>query len=289
MAYRSRAYGYGRARRPLRRNGRFVLSRAKTQRYATTKRRVYRRRTTRRRPMTRRSILNVTSRKKQDKRATERQRLTGTNDPATVDDPSSRTSTNCFMRGLRENITLSLLSSHPWVWRRICFKFFGDSFDRNALDPALANIFAQFSVLTSSGYGRAISTFDDTNAFANDLRTRMQAYIFKGTQSIDWTDVFTAKTDITRLSIAYDRVTYIRSMNDSPNERRIKLWHPMNKTLIYDEDESGGTQFNGSTSADTRHSMGDYYVIDYFAPCNGSNAGDNLFFEPQSTLYWHER
>lgn len=273
--------------------------------------------------MTRRSILNVTSRKKQDNmrawvqpiasdtalepvaggmtfeatsgvsmvawRATERQRLTGTNDPATVDDPSSRTSTNCFMRGLRENITLSLLSSHPWVWRRICFKFFGDSFDRNAIDPALANIFAQFSVLTSSGYGRAISTFDDTNAFANDLRTRMQAYIFKGTQSIDWTDVFTAKTDSTRLSIAYDRVTYIRSMNDSPNERRIKLWHPMNKTLIYDEDESGGTQFNGSTSADTRHSMGDYYVIDYFAPCNGSNAGDNLFFEPQSTLYWHER
>lgn len=323
MAYRTRAFGYAGGRRALRRNGRFVLSRGR-KRFPTPKRARIRRRTLQRRRMpSRRTILNVSSRKKQDNmrawvqpiqsnsaldptpgglrilhadgvqmfawRATQRERLTGTADPATVDDPATRTATTCYMRGLRENITLSLYSSHPWVWRRICFRFYGDSFDRNAIDPGLANIFAQFSLLTSGGYARAINTFDQTNEFAQDLRTRMQAYMFKGAEGTDWTDVFTAKTDSTRLAIAYDRRSYVRSHNDSPNERRLKIWHPMNQYLIYDEDESGGSQFNGSVSADTRKSMGDYYVVDFFSPVRGGTDGDDLYYEPQATLYWHER
>jgi len=279
--------------------------------------------TRRRRPVGRKALLNVTSRKKQDNmvswtqegistaatgfqpnppvftgnqgtqvviwRATQRERLTaiGGTDTA-VDDVATRTSTSCYMRGLKERIRLVTNGSEQWIWRRICFTFKGNDFNNLPQDVDFVGVSSVFSNLTSAGYTRAVPLVNFTDIYNQNIYNRILAYIFKGTQAADWRDVYQAKTDNSRVNIKYDRTIRLASGNDSGTERVYSLWHPMNKTLIYDEDEVGGRQGEGSLSAMHKQSMGDYYVMD-FITCANSNTDQTLVFDPQATLYWHER
>lgn len=268
--------------------------------------------------LTRKAILNITSRKKKDSmqpiageqstgapaptvgprqflasdgsimclyRPTERLRDTfiGGN-PPTVDDPAARTATEVFYRGLRENISISTSGSSAWRWRRICFTFKSDRFN---FDPLNTTDRTRLNEFTSNGYMRAINAFNLTDPFQQVMYDIINAYVFQGTSGIDWNSTFLAKTDTERIQVKYDKTFIIRSGNDAGIVKDFKFWHPMNKTFVYDEDEQGGAQQNGSLSALTRRSMGDYYVMDIIG-CNDDNA-ETLLFNPNSTLYWHER
>lgn len=64
----------------------------------------------------------------------------------------------------------------------------------------------------------------------------------------------------------------------------------MNRALIYDEDETGGSVNDGVLSAAVNASMGDYYVLDIFKPTLAAQETDeSMTFAPEATLYWHER
>ncbi|AFS65305.1 putative coat protein [Dragonfly-associated circular virus 3] len=289
MAYASRRY----ARRPRRS--------LRTSRYRRTRgpRRV-RRTTFRRRGTSKRRILNVSSKKKRDNMinvsfsptginpavrgfiatgaaptmlvwcATARDRVSNASNP-TAD--SVRESQTCYMRGLKEHIRINTNNPTSWLWRRICFTAKG-------LFSGLGT--SADSVETSNGWVRAL--MDQTGT---SFGTSLTNLLFAGTNGVDWNDTFTANTDSTNVKIMYDKTFTINS-GVSGVIRDYKMWHGMNKNIVYGEDENGEGEINNRYSTIGRPGMGDYYVVDLLAS-NSSAAADTLTFSTEATLYWHEK
>jgi len=222
--------------------------------------------------------------------ATQRSRDTGTPDvPGRVDEPATRTATKCFMRGLRQRALIQTSGSGAWIWRQITFTFYSDFLYRNH-DGISDNIIARYSLETvPNGYRRALPFFNGGLPSDATRLTQLFAYVFKGAQNTDWNNPITAKTHSERVRIKSDRTRKISSGNDAGVFRIYKDWFPMNHTLEYDEDEFGGVQGLGDLSSATRSSMGDYYVLDIFQPSIGATSDEQLVFDPEATLYWHER
>jgi len=281
----------------------------------TTRRRVTRRprrstRRTVRRPIGRRSImrrtstrriLNIASTKKQDNMipfvtnaagvptsgvgryglagnqvgqfvwlATARDRI-GSGDPNAG---SLRTSDVCYMRGLKEKVMLSTTNGSAWRWRRICFTAKG-------LVPPTGTV--DSLEVSPNGWVRLLA-----NQWTSALGNGFNSLIFKGTAGVDWTDVFTAKTDNTRVTIKFDKTFVITSGNSNGTVRMFNLWHPMNHNLVYDNDENGDNESGATRSTSGKAGMGDYYVMDYFVSVDAASS-ESLYISPEATLYWHEK
>nr|QVW56457.1 MAG: capsid protein [Gemycircularvirus] len=205
-----------------------------------------------------------------------------------VQDIATRTSTTCYVRGVSERIEIQTSSGAPWQWRRICFKYRGQLFG-SAQVPSQSGNYATH-VETSNGYQRLVLSFTDASATSNTVENSLTNLIFRGTPGTgDWYDYMTAPLDPTRIDVAYDKFTTISSGNTSGKVFRKKIWHSMNKNLVYDDDESGGTETSYPYSMHGKQGMGDYYIVDFFRAGIGATATDQLSFNPQSTLYWHEK
>lgn len=316
MVYTARRVTSRYRRRTYRKSARFGTR--GTFRRSTVRKRTYRRRP--RRTMSRKRILNISSRKKRDTmapisgeqstavsptpgprqflasdgvviclyRPTERQRITEVGgNPARVDDPAARTATEVYYRGIKERISIATSGSSMWKWRRICFTFKSDRFNFNPNDPADVGNFTLMNVFTSNGYMRAINAFNNADSFQAAMLQQISAYVFQGTEGIDWNSYYTSKVDTERVNLKYDKTMHIKSGNDAGVMRDYKFWHPMNHTFIYDEDERAGTQQQGTLSSMLKRSMGDYYIMDIMT-CNDLNS-ETLLFNPNATIYWHER
>jgi len=98
-----------------------------------------------------------------------------------------------------------------------------------------------------------------------------------------------AKTDQSRVSVKYDVTRTIASGNDRGIVRKYKLYHPMNKNLVYNDDEVGGRTTSSNYSVDSKLGMGDFWVVDLIRSRYGAASSDVMIFSPQATLYWHER
>lgn len=199
--------------------------------------------------------------------------------PASIFHQSSRTATECYMRGLKERIQVQTNSGMPWQWRRICFTLKGDTLSQ--YNETAYKLYAE----NSSGWARVVS---NTGATSN-LATAINNLVFRGQVGADWSALFNAKVDNSRVSLKHDKTTYIRTGNASGIMRDYHRWHPMNSNLVFDDDESGLSMVPSYFSTEGRQGMGDYYVIDIIAAGSGSTTSDQLTFNPQTTLYWHER
>ena len=186
---------------------------------------------------------------------------------------SLRGSNVCYMRGLKERINFRTNNGSSWRWRRICFTVKG----------------AQWGVPTElevapQGWTRYL--FDLANA-ATTLNY-LQTLVFRGQSGLDWNDVFTAPIDTTRVTIMYDQVSTLNSGNDEGRFFQKKRWHPMNKNLVYSNDEAGDSMSADIKSTLGKPGMGDYYVYDILQCAEADNA-NVLRFNPEATLYWHEK
>lgn len=203
--------------------------------------------------------------------------LTPNSGPAAPGYIATRTSTSCYMRGLSEKIEIQISDGLPWQWRRICFtaKGFVDEL----------TVTGSFSVHneTSNGMQRTINQPTGIN------RTYIERYLFKGEVNVDWNDQMIAPVDRTRVTVMYDKTITIAAGNDSGSIRKYARYHPMNKTLVYDDDEKGDTEDSGYYSVGSKAGMGDYFVVDIFRPRVGSSTSNQLLFSPSTTLYWHEK
>jgi len=199
----------------------------------------------------------------------------GTN--GTVFNEAERTSSACYMRGLKESIEIQTSTGIPWQWRRICFTVKGPLFT-NPVQLETTNGWQRLLYNVNSGQT------DDTTAY-NFLR----GLLFKGQFGIDWSSTMVAPTDNSRVSIKYDKTRIISSGNSSGVLRKFSMWHPMNKTLYYDDDETGGGKAQAKFSVTGKQGMGDYYVCDFFYAGLGATSSDAMNFNPNSTLYWHEK
>lgn len=200
--------------------------------------------------------------------------------PGYPNETPTRTANTCYMRGLKERIQLQSNNGTAWQWRRICFTFRGDYLWANST--------------TTFQWWRADDTYGVTRSIQNaagvgGVGNRLIDLVFKGTQSIDWSSYFTAKLDTERIRVMSDQTHTMQSGNDSGFMRNFKLWHPMNKNLTYEGEENGGQYQSSPYSVDTKIGLGDYYIVDIISAGTGATSADRMSFDPEATLYWHEK
>lgn len=191
-----------------------------------------------------------------------------------------RTSSEPYYRGLKENITIRTNSPVEWQWRRIVFTLKGGPILSNGTgisvqSPQQARLFRNIS--RESGTGNA----------SYPLYTALLSLLFRGGIGVDYTSVFTARTDTSRVSIMYDKTMNIKSGNQNGRIVTKRFWHPINKTLYYNDNENADTIQTTNVSTVGKPGMGDMYVLDLVRG-NGA-ASDILAINSDATLYWHEK
>ncbi len=204
----------------------------------------------------------------------------------TITDLAGRTSQTCYMRGLSEKLRIQTNSAVPWIHRRICFTLKGDAFVATySGDSALLT--RPYNDVSGTGMRRVWQNL--SVVAASGLYNALVGAVFKGASGTDWSDVFTAPIDNSRVTIKYDKTRTYSSGNQAGFVKRFNMWHPMNKNLVYDDDEQGETNTTSYRSTEGKAGMGDYYVLDFFSPGGGRDATDLLQVSTDSTLYWHEK
>lgn len=193
---------------------------------------------------------------------------------------AARTSSTPYMVGLKEAIEIQCNSGTPWQWRRICFTMKG------SLGLTINTGFG-LGVELSSGYARLMNQVTGTPGGGDQYALFLK--LFKGQVNSDWVDPMTAPTDNQRVTIKYDRTVSLASGNEDGFIRKYTRYHPMKKTLVYDDDQVGGIELASNYSVLGKAGMGDYYVVDLFRARDGATTSDQLLVRPESTLYWHEK
>jgi len=194
-----------------------------------------------------------------------------------------RTAVTTYAVGVKETIRIATSGAVGWHWRRICFTMKGEDLylgDRDSFDLSTSPV----ARLVSDGMKRALIYAEPA------LDTR--GVIFKGNQNVDWTDVMTAPVDTSKITVQYDRTRHIKSGNAAGQTLITKLWHPMKKNIVYDEDQNGEAMTESFYSVGGKPGMGDYYIVDFFQSdfiLGESEPQNSLYFEPTATYYWHER
>lgn len=195
-------------------------------------------------------------------------------------DASTRTSSTPYMIGLKEAIEIQVSTGMPWQWRRICFTTKGSL-------GLTQNAGFALSTETSNGYVRVVNQVSGNPGDGEQYI--LFERLFRGQYTEDWNDVMTAKIDNTRVTVKYDKTCTLASGNEDGFIRKYNRWHDMHKTLVYNDDERGGSTVAQSFSTIGKAGMGDYYVLDLFRARTGAQSSDLLSFRPESTLYWHEK
>lgn len=197
---------------------------------------------------------------------------------------ATRSSSSPYMVGLSEKIEIQCNTGMPWQWRRICFTMKGTPLVQTSTTSG-----ATFSPAaeTSNGWVRMMNQVPGNPG--NNPMYGLMVPLFKGQVGSDWLDPMTAMTDNSRLTIKYDKTITLASGNEDGFIRKYNRWHPMRKTLVYDDDESGGSENASQYSVTGKAGMGDYYVVDMFRARSGSATTDQLQVRPEATLYWHEK
>lgn len=195
-----------------------------------------------------------------------------------------RTKTTCFMRGLKERITVQTNTGSCWQWRRICFTMKG-----NLLYGSDGTNLRWSLLQTDVGRGAQGMVRVVNSVTGSQPGTNLIDILFKGRNGKDWNNVMSAPTDNTQVTIKYDKTRTIQSGNDDGILRTFSRWHPMGKNLVYNDDEAGSTEEVGRYSVPGKQGMGDYYVVDFVNSAFGSAPTDRMVLGINSTLYWHEK
>nr|QWY79441.1 MAG: capsid protein [Cressdnaviricota sp.] len=308
-----------RSRYARKRSYRRKPSRRPARRVSRVKKRAYRKKTSR---PTRRSMINTMSRKKRDTTlslsgtgnnpaptatltigplrllpTTTSSYHTGTHaflycptyrwlQPNNAEYIAQRTSSRPFMKGFSESFEFSTNDGSTWLHRRIAF---------TTKDPQLVPLLIQSSI------GAQATAVSGTNRPFRDMAgeatgnyqtavTNVYDRIFQGIDTVDWANVMTAKLDRTRITPLYDSHRRMASGNNAGTTRVHKHYVPLNKTLVYDDEENGTTMSPAALSTEAKPGMGNLYILDLFE-CDQpvDPAGSVLQFQTSSTLYWHEK
>lgn len=207
---------------------------------------------------------------------------------STVANTAQRTATTCFMRGLAENIRIETSSGSPWFHRRICitsrdYRFYTlTTGDPSGVDTL---VLARGSIITSNGWQRLAA---NTNGIPLTQSTWL-ALLFKGQQGRDWDDYITAPIDTNRVDLKYDKTSVYKSGNERGVLIERKLWHGMNKNLVYQDDEDGDGLASETSSVTDKRGMGNYHIFDFFSQGSSGSTSDLLKVRYTSTMYWHEK
>lgn len=191
-----------------------------------------------------------------------------------------RTSNTIFLRGLKEKMNFRTDTAVSWRWRRVIFFTKGLTARVSGLVPTFYD--------DNRGYNRAL--VDLSSAAATNIRNQMEFILFEGEAGKDWSDLFSAKIDNTQVTLYSDKTRILSSANDSGRFFKQNCWYPVNKNIVYQDDESGNTKSgpNAAVSTVSKRGIGDMYIMDFFE-CSSGSSSDHLIYSPEATLYWHEK
>ena len=113
--------------------------------------------------------------------------------------------------------------------------------------------------------------------------------LFDGVAGVDWSNLLLAKVNSTHVTPLFDVTRSIASGNGYGVIKRFHLWYPINKRLVYNDEESGESLATSYWSVPSKSGIGDVFIFDVFAPNIEGTSSDYLTFDPNCTLYWHER
>lgn len=207
-----------------------------------------------------------------------------------VSQEAARTATICYMKGLSEHIRIETNTGNPWFHRRICFTSRDPTFLlRNSSDASgterdqiASGVFENSAGNQRLAANMVIDTLSQTYL-------AQKGVIFKGAEGVDWDDLIIAPVDTARIDVKFDKTFIYKSGNERGILREQKLWHPMNKNLVYDDDQSGATQITADQSVRDKRGMGNYHVLDIFSQGASGATTDRLSVRYNSTMYWHEK
>ncbi|AMH87659.1 capsid protein [Pacific flying fox faeces associated gemycircularvirus-1] len=288
------------------RRRRFSRARRRTVRFSSASTsRIRRTRRTPRRRLSRRRILNIASIKKHDNMmpyvrtpegpANAGPITTGTGFTSlfmpsarvlaqSSEGEASRERQQIYAVGYKETCQVDILGGGVWKWRRVVFTYKGDW------------LYSGDVTWTEPWYDKSTdpAATDMTRLIAQpttDQLTRIKAILWDGGEGVDWQSEFTAKVDTQRVTPLYDRTITFNPRNESGYSRTFKIWHPIRKNIMYQDDEDGISRSSGFyTSTDGKPGVGDVYVYDIaylVVPATTGNAA--MTFNPEGTFYWHER
>lgn len=197
---------------------------------------------------------------------------------------ASRERQQVYAVGYKETCQVDILGGGVWKWRRVVFTYKGDwlfAGDVTWTEP----FFDKSTDLASTDMTRLIAQP------TTDQSARIKSILWDGEELVDWQSEFTAKVDTQRVTPLYDRTITFNPRNESGYSRTFKLWHPIRKNILYQDDEDGQSRNSGSyVSTDGKPGVGDVYVYDIaylVVPATTGNAA--MTFNPEGTFYWHER
>lgn len=210
-------------------------------------------------------------------------KLINTGNPNTT---RERTASEIYARGIAENITLDFNDGTGWRWRRIAFCLKGNVL-RQDLFPA-TYYDAPFPV-SSTRLLRNLSQANSGSSTSFNQYVAIRNNIFRGTISNDFNNLMDAPIDTTRITLISDKTRTLMSGNASTRIVKRKVWTPLNKTIVYDDNENGTGTITSRWSTTGKPGMGDVYILDMFATSLFADTTSRLAFNPTTTVYWHER
>lgn len=200
-----------------------------------------------------------------------------------------RTSSSIFVKGLAETYTYLPNDSSVWWHRRIVFaskRVYAEDVSTiaagaiDAQDVASAVTYRKFRDMSSDPGSTGYST----------LATNLVTDIFKGILTTDWLDPMRAGLDRTRITVLSDRLCQLRSGNDTACPRIIRHYTPVNKSIVYQDEENGTNMTVSQYSTDAKPGLGNIYVMDFIeCPVPLGTTTSTLTVGSQQTLYWHEK
>lgn len=195
-----------------------------------------------------------------------------------VDLDNYRSRNHVFFRGYKENISFVPNNGQAWLWRRVCFTMKGSRIYSNTLATT------PLALETSpNGWVRTL-----TNANGSLLGDAIVDVLFKGAAGIDWNSPYNATIDTDNVTLMYDKTRVFRGGNGESRIHNVRLWHPINKNFIYDNEEDGDDENQSIWHTEGKAGMGDFYIVDFIV-CSSSSTSATMQMIPNGRIYWHER
>lgn len=249
-----------------------------------------------RRVMSRRHILNISSRKKQDTMLSTdpvgipggysggsatflfcpsfRERaedVTG----ETEDANGARTAESTYVRGIKEKIFVTINGGSPLRWRRIIY---------STKDRASGVTSGSYQAQIAGGIRvRPMQVQNPASVTALGLQ------IMTGNQGQDYLTLLSGKTDPHKVLVHHDSTRILNPENATGYAREHDFWTPINKTLIYDDNEFGEDETSSPWSTLGRLGLGNIFILDIFDIALTTTPATTFQFIPATTYYWHEK
>lgn len=208
---------------------------------------------------------------------------------------AERTQTRTFAKGYSERVTLITNTPIYWMWRRIVFQkpLKSEIVAGEAAALAAASFWQPGNSFylrdTTRGQMRPTWNMGTATSPGNEVEEIITNVVFDGTESADWSNVFLAKTSKRFVRVLSDRTRTVGG-GESPSGRAYSYrnYYPLNRSIVYDDEEDGVPPDAGSSISDTsRFSSGDLCIYDIFQGINGTGT-DTIKFQCEGTYYWHE-